>query len=289
LQFHLQIHPDVWLYLFTDHPPHIAAGSMPPQNGFCLGGAFVWTKNTRNWRLSWDFDAVGATTGGAWRAGGYMKLIHMPHPKQPQIEVVTPMSGESAKANDKSKDSAPFTHPYTLFNLYAQSISLNKLNYFGEGNATTLAGASLFGLTQTIVGANAIKPVDEWATIRKLSLALLGEINGRFSRQDGAIGSVDRNSVYKRDRAGPEQPAGIRATRPGNSYQARYRGLFETELPGEVRGILCALEFDELVFALDSRPESHNHGEIASVGRGTLPPSFDGCRFQFCYSLLHPN
>jgi hypothetical protein len=171
--------------LFTDHPLHIAAGSMPPQNGFGLGGAFVWSKNTRNWRMSWDFDAVGAPSGGAWRAGGYMKLIHTPHPSRPTIEAVTPTSGgstpaESSKASDNTKDSAPFTHPYTLFNLYAQSISLNKLNYFGEGNDTTLAGASLFGMTQTIVGVNAIKPVYEWPSIRKLNLALLGEINGRF-------------------------------------------------------------------------------------------------------------
>jgi hypothetical protein len=172
--------------LFTDHPLHVAAGSMPPQNGFGLGGAFVWTKNTRNWRLSWDVDAVGATSGGAWRAGGYMKLIHTPHPKQPQIEAVTPTPGESSKASEK--DSAPFTHPYTLINLYAQTISLNKLNYFGEGNDTTLAGASLFGMTQTIVGANAIKPVYEWPAIRKLNLALLGEINGRFVTVRGKEG-----------------------------------------------------------------------------------------------------
>src|SRR5580700_5588879 len=52
--------------LFTDHPLHIAAGSMPPQNGFGLGAAFVWSKNTKDWRLSWDFDAVGATSS-AWR------------------------------------------------------------------------------------------------------------------------------------------------------------------------------------------------------------------------------
>ncbi|PYV69519.1 MAG: hypothetical protein DMG96_33750, partial [Acidobacteria bacterium] len=64
--------------LFTDHPLHIAAGSMPPQNGFGLGGAFVWSKNTRNWRMSWDFDAVGAFSG-SWRAGGYMKMVHTPH------------------------------------------------------------------------------------------------------------------------------------------------------------------------------------------------------------------
>jgi len=177
--FDLKAIPMCGYTLFTDHPLHIAAGSMPPQNGFGLGSAFVWTKNTRNWRLSWDFDAVGATSG-AWRAGGYMKLVHTPHPKQPVIEVDTPTPGDSSKASDNTKDTTPFTHPYALFNLYAQTISLNKLNYFGEGNDTTPAGASLFGMTQTIVGANAIKPVYEWAAIRKLNLALLGEINGRF-------------------------------------------------------------------------------------------------------------
>jgi len=163
--------------LFTDHPLHIAAGSMPPQNGFGVGSAFVWTKNTHNWRMSWDFDAVGATSG-AWRAGGYMKLIHKPHAKRSPIDAVTPTSGTSPAPLDS--DNAPFTHPYTVFNLYAQSISLNKLNFFGEGNNSSLAGACVFGMSQTIVGANAIKPVYELGPIRKLNLALLGEVNGRF-------------------------------------------------------------------------------------------------------------
>src|SRR5579863_10093002 len=79
--------------LFTDHPLHIAAGSMPPQNGFGLGAAFVWSKNTRNWRMSWDFDAVGATSG-AWRVGGYMKMVHTP-----------------------AKEKLRATHPYTVFDL----------------------------------------------------------------------------------------------------------------------------------------------------------------------------
>src|SRR5260370_96873 len=112
-----------------------------------------------------------------------MKVIHTPHPKQPQIEAVIPNSGGSASGESSKpseKDTAPFTHPYTLFNLYAQSISLNKLSYYGEGNDTLQTDASLFGMTQTIVGANAIKPVYEWAAIRKLNLSLLGEINGRF-------------------------------------------------------------------------------------------------------------
>ena len=195
--------------LFTDHPLHIAAGSMPSQNGFGLGGAFVWTKNTRNWRLSWDADAIGATSGGAWRAGGYMKLIHTPHPSKPVIEVVIPTPGETPKASEKKKVSALFTHPYTVFNLYAQSISLNKLNYFGEGNDTTLAGASVFGMTQTIVGGNVIKPVYEWPAIRKLNLSLLGELNGRFVNVRGENGdsSPSIETVY------------TNATAPGLSSQ----------------------------------------------------------------------
>lgn len=163
--------------LFTDHPLHIAAGSMPPQNGFGLGGAFVWSKNTENWRMSWDVDATGAFNG-SWRTGGYMKMVHTPHPAKNPINVTIPKSGEAKEENPKA--SGNFTHPYTVFDLYVQSISLNKLNFFGLGNDTLLTGKSLFGMSQTIVGASAIKPVFEWAAIRKLNLALLGEVNGRF-------------------------------------------------------------------------------------------------------------
>ncbi len=167
--------------LFTDHPLHIAAGSMPPQNGFGLGGAFVWSKNTKNWRMSWDVDAAGAFSG-AYRAGGYMKLVHTPHPTRNPIIVISPgsTSGEAP--------STSFTHPYTVFNFYAQTISLNKVNFFGLGNDSTLAGKSLFGTRETIVGASAIKPVYEWGAIRWLNLALLGEINGRFVNIRGEQG-----------------------------------------------------------------------------------------------------
>jgi hypothetical protein len=222
--------------LFTDHPLHIAAGSMPPQNGFGLGTAFVWTKNTTNWRMSWDFDAVGAT-GGSWRAGGYMKLIHTPHPPRPKIVVTIPSPGDAQKENAKT-EAAPFTHPYTVFNLYAQSISLNKINYFGEGNDTTLANASLFGMTQTIIGANAIKPVFEVPALRKLNLSLQGEMNGRFVniRGDGGQSVPSIQTLYTNTTAPGliSQPGffqlgeGIRINPLiGGSFELNYLGSFQ--------------------------------------------------------------
>lgn len=168
--FSLKTVPGCGYELFTDHPVHIAAGSMPPQNGFGLGGAFVWSKNTKDWRLSADVDAVGATSG-AWRAGAYLKLIHTP---RETIHVIVPQLGE------KPKKAVPLSHLYTVFNLYAQSVSLDKLNFFGLGNDTTLAGASVFGMSQTVVGASVVKPIFKWRGISKLNLALLGEVNGRL-------------------------------------------------------------------------------------------------------------
>ena len=185
-KFTVKTVPGCAIALFTDHPLHIAAGSMPPQNGFSLGAAFVTAKNTKNWRLSWDVDAVGSFRG-AWRAGGYMKLVHTPREPVRVIRPVVLQPGETPRT-PAEEPQINLVHPYTVFNLYAQTISMNKLNFFGLGNDSILGGASVFGMRQTIVGGSVIKPVYEWFAIKKLNLALLGEINGRFVEIRGENG-----------------------------------------------------------------------------------------------------
>jgi hypothetical protein len=151
--------------LFTDHPLHIAVGSIAPQNGFGAGGAYVghYTPNEL-WRTSWDADAI-ASENGSWRAGFYYKAIHTPIEK---IKVVTTTSGPATHSNLS-------VHPYTVFNLTAQSISLNQLFFYGLGPDSLQANASVFGMTETITGGNAIVPLGH-----ALNASLLGEANGRF-------------------------------------------------------------------------------------------------------------
>jgi hypothetical protein len=151
--------------LFTDHPLHIAVGSIAPQNGFGAGAAYVgnWTPNEL-WRTSWDADAI-ASDNGSWRAGFYYKAIHTPIEK---IHVITTTSGQPPRSNLS-------VHPYAVYNLVAQSISLDQLFYYGLGPNSLKANASIFGMTQTIAGGNAIVPV-----LHSLNALLLGEINGRF-------------------------------------------------------------------------------------------------------------
>lgn len=151
--------------LFTDHPLHIAVGSIAPQNGFGAGAAFVthWTPNER-WRLNWNADAVGSTNG-SWRAGVYMKAIYIPREK---IIVGTGTTGSTPKSNLA-------VHEYPFFNLYAQAISLNKLTYFGLGPSTLRDDRSYFGMRETILGTNGY-----WPIFKPLNLSLYGEANGRF-------------------------------------------------------------------------------------------------------------
>ena len=228
---------------FTDHPLHIAVGSLAPQNGFGVGGAFVTWKNTTNWRMTWDLDALGAM-GGSYRAGGYMKLIHTP---REEIHVITPVVHNPGEPTPPpKKPTINLVHPYTVFNLYAQTSSLNKMFFFGLGNNSSRTGQSLFGQTQTIIGINAIKPVYEWPSIRKLNLSLLGEVNGRFVSLRGKHGQSQPSIEALYDEA----------TAPGLSTQPAFvqlgQGVRIKPVIGDVFQFNYLVNFKEYVAASNS-------------------------------------
>lgn len=280
--------PSCGYTLLTDHPFHIAAGSMPPQNGFGLGAAFVWSENTQNWRMSWDVDAAGATSG-AWRAGAYMTIVHTPHPKIGPIKVITPQPDGSAQPqpplSKPSKATENFTHPYTVFNLYAQSISLNKLFFFGLGNDSVLADKSVFGMSQTIIGGNAIKPVYEWPAIRKLNLALLGEINGRFVDIRGNHGqSIPSIETLFTDATAPgltNQPGffqlgeGLRIKPTFGNFELNYLGKFQQYFaPSDSHSSFLRWTVD-----LNHTYYLYGHTNLSSgtLGPDSCAPSRDAC------------
>lgn len=159
--------------LFTDHPMHIAVGSLAPQNGFAGGLAFVshWTPN-ESWRLSWDADAV-ASSNGSWRGGAYMTAVFI---KRRTI-------GVSAGGSGSTPGSKLAVTEYPVFHAYAQNISLNKIDYFGLGPDTRDTSRSFFGMRETIVGGNVV-----WPLVKALNLSLHGEANGRFVNIRGSRG-----------------------------------------------------------------------------------------------------
>jgi hypothetical protein len=150
--------------LFTDHPLHIAAGSIAPQDGFGLGPAFVthWTPN-ESWRLSWDVDAV-VSTNRSWRAGAYMTAIWDRHGR-----IAVKPGGSVKAASNLTVREDP------VFHLLVQTISLKALDYFGLGPGSSEAARSFFGMRETIAGVNAT-----WPIVQQWHIALYGDANGRF-------------------------------------------------------------------------------------------------------------
>jgi hypothetical protein len=156
--------------LVTGQPMHIAIGSLAPQNGVAAGLAFVEHKNYANeWRLNWNLDAV-ATGNGSWRAGAYMKAYRQP-------------GGKIIVVSGASKNSSPLYRTAPLFNLYAETTSLNRIYFYGLGPNTLPSDRSVFGLTQTITGASAILPL-----AGKTGISLVGELNGRIPQLRGNNG-----------------------------------------------------------------------------------------------------
>jgi hypothetical protein len=117
-----------------------------------FGIAFVEHKNfASEWRTNLSFDAV-ATMNSSWRTGGYLKAYKLP-------------AGNSY-------------HVAPLFHLYTQSISLNRVDYFGLGPATTPLTHTTFGLSENVTGADMALPIS--ISGKPPVFAILAEFNGRF-------------------------------------------------------------------------------------------------------------
>ena len=164
---------------FTDHPLHIAVGSIAPQNGFGAGPAFVthWTPDERDkhrpiffmnypWRLNFNADGI-VSSNGSWRAGVYTKAVHIPEKRGHESTTAPTSSGG--------------LQPDWVLHVYAQATSLNKIAYYGLGPATTRPDASFFGQLETVVGMDVTYIVPtRTPALKRLNLSLFGEANGRF-------------------------------------------------------------------------------------------------------------
>lgn len=138
--------------LVMGQPMHITVGSFPPQNGVAAGLAFVEHKNWANeWRASWDIDAQAAGNG-SWRAGGYMKAYRLP-------------GGFVYRT-------AP------LYNLYSQSISLTRVDFYGLGPNTTPLTHTTYGFSENITGVSAAIPLG--GAFHTAGIAIVADLNGRF-------------------------------------------------------------------------------------------------------------
>jgi hypothetical protein len=72
-----------------------------------------------------------------------------------------------------------FTRPAPVVNLYYQTVSLNRIDYYGIGPDTLPTAQSAFGLTESIVGISAKVPLPE-SFLEPLGISILGEANGRL-------------------------------------------------------------------------------------------------------------
>ncbi len=151
--------------ILTDHPIHLAFGSIAPQNSSGLGPALVIQRNpSERLRLNFNADAV-ASTNGSWRAGVYLKGILTPTTPV-GIGPAPPKGAKKRKSNEPS--------PVPEFNLYVQSISLQQIFYYGLGPTSSKADGAVFGMSETIAGGNFIYPLGN------SGFALFAELNGRF-------------------------------------------------------------------------------------------------------------
>jgi hypothetical protein len=183
--------------LVMGKPLHLAVGNIAPQNGFSVGPAFTHERNyTSGWTLKYNADAV-VSTNQSYRAGLYMKAI----PKEWQW----------------TGDRKP------IFNFYGQVISLNKILYFGPEPLSSQANQTLFGMTDSVSGTNAVIPTAS-------PFSFYGEFNVRTVDIRGRHGDTSPSieQVFS-----PANTPGL-TTQP-TFIQFGERIRFKPRLPGKIK------------------------------------------------------
>lgn len=161
--------------LVTGHPFHVSFGSLAPQNGFGAGPAVVTHFTPKNWRLTWSGDAAFAP-GGAWRAGTYLKMF--------RTKIEPP---RLARPGERLRPIRITEYP--VYTVYAQTISLPTLMFYGLGPDAPVEAGTAYGMSETIFGGNAALPLNNLAP--RLGLSVLLEANGRlFDIREGTAGDV---------------------------------------------------------------------------------------------------
>lgn len=247
--------------LATDHPLHLAFGSIAPQNGFGIGGALVGHVTPgENWRISWNSDAVGATTG-AWRAGTYFKFVRT------TVELPKPVKHARNGAIEGLSD---YEHP--IITVYGQMISLPSVFFFGLGPDSAHASKTAFGFSEGIAGATATLPLARKSAGQVVHLTALAEVNERVpSIRTGSKSGVDPTQLRFTAADAPgldSQPTftqfgeGIRA-RPsafadhvGLDYLAKFDQFVATDSANAFRRWTVDLEHEIRLYAT-SFPTAH--------------------------------
>jgi hypothetical protein len=175
--------------LFTDHPLHIAVGSLAPGNGFGAGVAVVGHWTTTNWRNTFDVDAVGSPNF-SWRAGGYATFVWAK---------VTPPKPHKGRPRPGSGSNIDLMQEQPVIHAYAEADSLNKLGFFGIGPSSAQTARTFFGMSETVTGASFVLPVSKYLPlVERLNISIVGEGNGRFvnTRGENGQGSPSIEQVY---------------------------------------------------------------------------------------------
>jgi len=224
--------------LVTGQPFHVAIGSIAPQNGTAFGLAFVeHTDLQSRWRLTYNLDAV-ASGNASWRTGAYLKAFRQPG----GVPVVNHPAVNPVPNAPAGGQTAPLYNVAPLFDLYTQTTSLNRVDFYGLGPDTPRTAHTTFGLTETITGVKATVPIAS-----RLGLGVLAEVNGRFpSIRPGRSQSIPST-----------QATFTESTAPGVSHQQAFfqagEGIrLRPSLAGDILRLNYLLQFQQFVAASDA-------------------------------------